>query len=224
VSEGLWPYYARPRLGEGAFTPADVEAVRARQRELGQPESFEWVHEVTPGLIGAVRAAGLDALAAPLMAMDDFVPRPDERVRLLDADDPALAASRAVAEVAFAAEGTAVGPQGPAERDAALEPATDFIRDRLRRRLTVTAVAETADGVVASGSHQPVGDVTEVVGVATLPCARRQGLGAAVTGALVADALEHGAEIVFISAGSEEIARVYGRLGFRRVGTAYIVG
>jgi GNAT superfamily N-acetyltransferase len=198
--------------------------VRARQRELGQPESFEWVHEVTPGLIGAVRAAGLDALAAPLMVMDDFVPRPDERVRLLDADDPALAASRAVAEVAFGAEGTAVGPQGPAERDAALKPATDFIRERLRRRLTVTAVAEAPEGVVASGSHQPVGDVTEVVGVATLPCARRQGLGAAVTGALVADALEHGTEIVFLSAGSEEIARVYGRLGFRRIGTAYIVG
>jgi hypothetical protein len=29
---------------------------------------------------------------------------------------------------------------------------------------------------------------------------------------------------VFLSAGSEDIARVYGRLGFRRVGTACIAG
>jgi predicted GNAT family acetyltransferase len=62
------------------------------------------------------------------------------------------------------------------------------------------------------------------VGVATLPAMRRRGLGAAVTGALVADALEHGARIVFLSAGSGEIARVYGRLGFQRVATACIAG
>ena len=58
----------------------------------------------------------------------------------------------------------------------------------------------------------------------TLPSARRQGLGGAVTAALVTDALAHGAEIVFLSAGSEEIARVYGRLGFARIGTACIAG
>ena len=72
--------------------------------------------------------------------------------------------------------------------------------------------------------HQPVDDVTEVVGVATLPAVRRQGLGGAVTGALVEDALARGVETVFLSAGSEDIARVYARLGFRRVATACIVG
>jgi predicted GNAT family acetyltransferase len=60
--------------------------------------------------------------------------------------------------------------------------------------------------------------------VATLPAMRRRGLGAAVTGALVADALAHGAQIVFLSAGSEDVARVYARLGFRRIGTACIAG
>jgi GNAT superfamily N-acetyltransferase len=199
--------------------------VRARQRELGQPESFEWVHEVTPTLIDAVRAEGLAALAAPLMVLDDLTAPADERVRILAPDDPLLGPARAVADVGFKAGGTAVGPEGPAERDAALRPtALDFLRERLRRRLTVTAAADSPEGPLAVGSHQPVGDVTEVVGVATLPSARRRGLGGAITRALVADALEHGAEIVFLSAGSDEIARVYGRLGFRRVGTAYIVG
>ena len=66
--------------------------------------------------------------------------------------------------------------------------------------------------------------MSEIVGVATLPVVRRQGLGGAVTGTLVEDALERGVETVFLSAGSEDIARVYGRLGFKRVGTACIVG
>ena len=85
-------------------------------------------------------------------------------------------------------------------------------------------MAETDYGPVAAGAHQPVGGVTEIVGVATLPAMRRQGLGGAVTGALVEDALAHGAETVFLSAGSDEIARVYARLGFRQIGTACIVG
>jgi hypothetical protein len=43
-----------------------------------------------------------------------------------------------------------------------------------------------------------------------------------VTWALVEDARRLGIGTVFLSAGSERIARIYGRLGFRRVGTAYI--
>jgi GNAT superfamily N-acetyltransferase len=230
VAEGPWPYYARPRLGVSEFDVEAIDAVRERQRELGVPEAFEWVHETTPSLLPLARESGLDVLEAPLMVLDRAAFRapdapPSIDVRLLGPDDEALAAATAVAIVAFGAAGTAAGPQGIRERDAAL-PQDDpsFRRDRLRRRLTVTAVAEGAAGPVASGSHNPVGDVTEVVGVATLPALRRQGLGGAVTGALVADALAGGAEVVFISAGSEEIARVYHRLGFRRLGTACIAG
>jgi predicted GNAT family acetyltransferase len=64
--------------------------------------------------------------------------------------------------------------------------------------------------------------VVEVVGVGTLPIARRRGLGAAVTAALARHAYDNGARIVFLSAGSEEIARVYASVGFRRIGTACI--
>jgi hypothetical protein len=45
-----------------------------------------------------------------------------------------------------------------------------------------------------------------------------------VTGALVEDAIARGVETVFLSAGSESIARVYGRLGFKRIATACVVG
>jgi GNAT superfamily N-acetyltransferase len=230
VGTGQWPYYARPRPGEGAFARADVEAVRSRQRELGVPETFEWVHETTPGLLDVVRSAGLEVLEAPLMVLDHSVWRAPEppagmTLRVLDADDPALAAARAVQHVAFGAAGTAAGPEGLRERDAATdEDGLDFTRERLRRGVSVMVVAEGEYGPAATGMHQPVDSVTEVVGVATLPSVRRQGLGGAVTGRLVEDALARGVRTIFLSAGSEDIARVYARLGFRRVGTACVVG
>jgi GNAT superfamily N-acetyltransferase len=230
VGTGAWSYYARPRLGlEHDYTVADIEAALARKRELGQPESIEWVHETTPSLLGAAREAGLEVLEAPLMVLDRSAwPAPDApagtTLRVLDADDPALPEAVAVQHVGFGAAGTAPGPEGHAERNGLVEAEHDFLRERMRRGLTVMAVAEGEYGPVAAGQHQPVDGVTEVVGVATLPVVRRQGLGGAVTGALVEDALKRGVETVFLSAGSEDIARVYGRLGFKRIGTACIVG
>ena len=67
-----------------------------------------------------------------------------------------------------------------------------------------------------------VDDVAEIAGVATLPAARRRGVGAALTAALARRLLDAGTDLVFLSAGSEDIARVYLRAGFRRVGTACI--
>jgi predicted GNAT family acetyltransferase len=43
-------------------------------------------------------------------------------------------------------------------------------------------------------------------------------LGAAVTALLVEDVGGRGAETVFLAAGDDAVARVYERLGFRRVG------
>jgi predicted GNAT family acetyltransferase len=75
---------------------------------------------------------------------------------------------------------------------------------------------------VAAGSYQPIGPVSEVVGIATLPAYRRRGIGGALTSFLAADALSRGARTVFLSAGDSEIARVYERVGFRRIGSACV--
>jgi predicted GNAT family acetyltransferase len=83
-------------------------------------------------------------------------------------------------------------------------------------------VAEDAGGPLASGSHQPVRDTAAIVGVATLPCARRRGLATLVTAALVEDARRRGCDMIFLEADSLEVARIYARLGFERVGTACI--
>jgi ribosomal protein S18 acetylase RimI-like enzyme len=227
VSTGEWPYYARPRLGfAGTIAPGDVAAIRARQRERGVPETFEWVLETTPSLSAALEAAGLAVEEVPLLVLRERRPAAlptGYRVRKVEADDPELARALAVASVAFAHGGTAGGDAGIAERDR--EAAADTrphssIRRRMADGSSVLYVVEGDDGPVASGMYQAVGGVAEVVGVATLPAARRRGLGAAVTSALIDDAVRSGVDTVFLSAASDDVARVYERLGFERVGHA----
>jgi ribosomal protein S18 acetylase RimI-like enzyme len=223
-------WYARPSLGADGITAEDVAAVRRRQRALGQPESFEWVAEVTPSLLAAAEGTGLAVSALPLMALDRAAMRRPPapagvELRLVTPDDD-LGRVDAVARIGFAVGGTAVGELGVTALAGQAAEASPALLARQRERLasgrTVTAVALVGGDPVSVGSHQPVGGVSEVVGVATLPAMRRRGLGAAVTGLLVADAVGRGVEVVFLSAGSDEIARVYGRIGFRRVGTACI--
>ncbi|MDQ7904585.1 GNAT family N-acetyltransferase [Phytohabitans sp. ZYX-F-186] len=236
-----WPFYARPRLG--AHEPpsaADITSVRARQRAIGAPEAFEWVHEVTPDLLAVARSAGLAVLEAPLLVLDPsaLVTPPGADVRFLDPATPSFATDvavrRAVGAVGFGSPGTSTGPAGPEDRDAAVLPVTAAeLADERRmmeagRRASVLGYLSppAADpelaGVLASGILQRVDDVAEIAGVAVLPTARRRGLGAAVTAALARHALDTGVDLVFLSAGSDDIARVYARVGFKRVGTACI--
>ncbi|GAA1143649.1 ribosomal protein S18 acetylase RimI-like enzyme [Kitasatospora gansuensis] len=234
VREGEgWPYYARPALGwtGPAATVADVDRVRARQRELGVPESFEWVAETTPALRAAVEGSGLAVHDHPLMVLDPAAPpmaAPATAARVVGADDPALAEALAVAYLSFSEPGTAIGTAGPDELAAFTAKLTADgtaarIAGRIRDGLTVVAAAFGPDGTaLCGGQHQPVGPVSELVGIGTLPSARRQGLGYAVTAALVADARARGVETVFLSAGDQDVARIYGRVGFRTVGTALI--
>ncbi|MGW7102283.1 GNAT family N-acetyltransferase [Streptomyces sp. NPDC054838] len=230
VQEGAgWQYYARPTLGGAAASVADVERVLARQRELGVPESFEWVAENSPSLRASVEASGLHVHAHPLMVLDTSEPLPPQpgAARVLRADDPLLATAVTVPMLAFAAPGTALGEAGPAElAAAAADPAVEVTRASIAEKIasgrTVLAAAVRDGVVLCSGQYNPVGEVAEIVGVGTLPAARRQGLALAVTAALVADALARGVRTVFLSAGDEDVARIYGRAGFRRVGTALI--
>lgn len=230
VSRGAWPFYARPRPGYDGppAAAADVAVVRARQHALGVPETFEWVHDLAPDLLDTIRSSGLHVHQHPLQVLTDPLSAPAPagvRVRVLDAADPALGPALAVQSVGFAAEGTQVGSAGRDERDARAAESPDRAGTFARRISTgqsVVVVAEDADGPLCVGMHQPVGDVTEIVGVATLPAARRRGLGAAVTAALVEDARRHGVRTVFLSAGSDEVARVYAKVGFSRVGTACV--
>ena len=228
ISLGPWPYYARPRLGfVGPIEPGDVVAVRERQRQLRIPETVEWVVETTPSLAPVLRLSGMTVEEVPLLVLREHRSAAlsgGYRLRRIQPDEPELDRVLAVAAVAFSNAGTATADVGVAERDlrAAADGGGDHtrLRERLANRSTVMYVAEDDRGPVASGAHQAVDGVTEIVGVATLPIARRQGLGAAITSALVEDALGAGIDTVFLSAASDDVARVYERLGFERIGRA----
>ena len=119
-----------------------------------------------------------------------------------------------------------VEPAGPAARDAVPPPDAEVVeitRNRLLDgRATIAVVDSPALGILATGTVQKAGDVAEVVGVATLPSARRLGYASQLTPTLARDAHLKDARLVFLSAGDDDVARLYSKVGFRRIGTACI--
>jgi ribosomal protein S18 acetylase RimI-like enzyme len=231
VSRTPWAYYARPALGLGRpIAKADLEILAARCAERGVGLDIEWVHQVRPELERLAGDFGLRVEPRALLVADPAqvhaAPARDVRIRIVAHDDPELPAGRAIAEVSFGFAGTAGGAPGAAERDEARAELSPELIAHLRRRarlgLNVTALAETdADGVVATGSHQPIETTAEVVSVATLPCARRRGIAAALTARLAQDALGRGVSTLLLTASDDDVARIYERVGFRRIGVAF---
>ena len=229
LSHAPWPYYARPRpeldlTGVDAVPPSDVEAAAALLEKHGSAVSFEWVHELVPSFETTLTALGYAVTLHPLLALELPAPLPDAPdAVLLTGGSPHLRDALAVAEIAFAAPGTAIGDAGPAARDGVEVPAgqVEHIGGRVAEgSASLVAAVDPVDGVVASGSHVPIAGVTEIMGVAALPSHRRQGLAGRVVARLLADAMERGCDLALLSAADDDVARVYERLGFVRVGHA----
>ena len=197
-----WQFYARPRLGvECEVTPDDVRRVLARQAELGVPRALEWIDEVTPSLLPAVRAAvsGPHQLElCPLLVLPD-----DERkVRVVGAVSAGFG-----------------GRDEVVARDPGLR--AELIG---RGLLVMVAAYDESGALVGGGSAAPRGDTAELMGIAVVPPARRRGLGAATTAALVTACRASGVRTVFLSAASDEAGAVYRALGFEHRGRACILG
>lgn len=214
-----WQFYARPRLGlETDVTPDDVRRVLARQAELGVPRALEWVDEVTPSLLPAVREAvtGEHELElCPLLVLPPG-PAPEAdpvRTRVLAADDPDL--PEVVGAVAAAFDDRAeFAPRDVGRRGELIEAGL----------LVVVGVYDGSGAVVGGGSAAPRGDTAELMGIAVVPPARRRGLGAAATTALVAACRTGEVDTVFLSAASDDATNVYRALGFVPEGRACILG
>jgi len=72
---------------------------------------------------------------------------------------------------------------------------------------------------VGAGMYTDILDgVTELVGIATLTEYRRRGIGGALTAFATQTAFADGAELVFLTAASQEAGRVYQKVGFQPVG------
>lgn len=232
VAERGWKFYARPSLVRSSEpTVGEIRKVLARQRELEVPQAVEWMHDTAPLLAGAARAAGMTVKECPLLVLESLlVPRaPDGEVGLVDAVDD-VGAVQAAVHVAFRTPGTSVDEAGIAERDAAAtssdaQRGLGFTVESLREGRTVLVGAFVRGaGAVGGGSHNPRGQVSEMVGVGVLPAFRRRGLGGAVAHLLARQALATGLTTVFCGAESSDVARVYEGVGFRRIGTTCMAG
>ena len=229
IGDPTWPYPARPRVGEGPVTADDVRAAVALQEESGFEAALEWVTECAPETAAAARAAGLTVEELPLLVAVDPVELllpAGVRLYVVGADDPELPRYQLVAATAFAFPGGASDAGDvPLDTSAEARARTEVLRERIASGRTVMMVAVENGQPVAVGSHQPVdidgSEVSEVVGVATLPRLRGRGLGAGVTSALVAHATET-ADMVFLAAGDDDVARVYERVGFARLATSAV--
>jgi GNAT superfamily N-acetyltransferase len=229
IGDPSWPYPARPRPGGGAVTVADVQAAVALQEDAGLPAALEWIPERAPQATAAARAAGLTVEELPLLVVDDPVQvllPAGVRLYLVGADDPELTHYQRVAAIAFAHPGgRAEVREAPPDDSSEAAGRTAVLRERIAAGRTVMMVAVENGEPVAVGSHQPVDvdgtEISEVVGVATLPRLRGRGLGAGVASALVAHARET-ADMVFLAAGDDDVARVYERIGFARIATTAV--
>ena len=229
IGDPAWPYPARVRPGGGPVSADDVRTAIALQEGAGIPVGLEWIGERSPELAGVARSAGLAVDELPLLVADTPVELllPSEvRLYLVGADDPELPRYEQVASIAFAHPG-GVGDIGSLPLDTSPEAAarTAALRERIAAGRTVMMVAVEDDLPVAVGSHQPVDvdgtEVSEIVGVATLPRLRTRGLGAGLASALTAHARET-ADLVFLTAGDDDVARVYERVGFARLATTFV--
>lgn len=211
---GGWPCAARPRPGgERAVTADDVRSVCDAQRERGVEVSIEWVHEVQPGLAAAAADAGLEVVRHDLMVLRgagvEAAVAASVSLGWMTPDHPQLGAVNAAIGAAF----------GGTDEVVPWEPSHDLCwRLQSGRFRQIGAWDDT--GAVGGGAHSPRCDVTELTGIGVIPRARRHGVGAAVTAALVVDALAHGTDLVFLSAADDRGAALYRRLGFETVGTA----
>jgi predicted N-acetyltransferase YhbS len=210
-------------------TADDVRSAVALQEAAGLPAALEWMPECSPRTAAAARAAGLTVEELPLLVAVDPVELllpPGVRLYVVGTDDPALARYQRVAATAFATPG---GPADvgdvPLDTSPEAHARTAALRERIATGRTVMMVAVENGEPVAVGSHQPVdiggAEVSEVVGVAALPRLRGRGLGAGIASALVAHAAET-ADLVFLAAGDDDVARVYERVGFARLATTAV--
>ena len=236
LARGPWGYYARPshtRDPHHNFTAAEVTAAIDVQRAYEQFVALEWIDECDPSLSAACVGAGLVVTLRPLLtATGKTVANTSLSNRMhlevLGPDHPLLAEFRAVAEVAFVNPGSAKGPAGVRERDACNidQVAVGWMASRIASGSSIAVAAiDEGVGIVGVGSAQPVVDpasgicAAELTGIGVLPSYRGSGIAAAITGALSNAAIGLGVEVLLLSAQSDEVARVYERVGFQRVAT-----
>lgn len=208
-----WQFYARPRLhGSATFTPRSVEQVLERQAALGLPRAIEWVADVTPSLLPAVRGAGFEPRHYPLLTLPPGVEvTAAPQARPLPPADPHLGIAFGAVKAGFTGRDE-VEHQHPGRKPDLIEQGA----------LIVVASYEGAR-LCGAGSAAPRGDVAELMGIAVPPAHRNRGHGTAITRSLVVACRDRHVDLVFLTAGSDAAASIYRRIGFVDTATACVL-
>lgn len=196
-----------PQLG------AEVEGLRqlfnARARRL----RIEVNEPAWPELPAQLRAAGLAEVERHALMIASRVHfrsahHPGVTVELLEAEGPGE-------KIGWFQSIRATGSGEP------LNPASEDSIERGRvwlRRGHVYALGHLDGEPAGTGASLPIGQVADVVGIATLPEKRGRGVAQVVTSALLEHLFTRGVETVFLDAEDERAHRLYEKLGFETIG------
>ncbi len=197
--------YAIPDEPVAGDLAAPLAALRQAFRARGRLARFEYVAEFAPGLAAALDAVGFEVeLEAPLMTCPASAivdPEPVPGLEIVPAtEDPR----------AYLAVGRGAFGEGPPD-----DGAVTAWLDRLNRRSTPLLGLLDGEPVAVATATPPLDGLSEVAGVGVVERARRRGIGGALTAAAARGAAGKGAELVFLSPGSDGAQSVYRRVGFR---------
>jgi ribosomal protein S18 acetylase RimI-like enzyme len=193
------------------------EAFQAHQRT----PRLEFIGECWPDVAVELERAGFRSEGAPqdimIVTPDAFRPFTASHVtvQFLEPNDPDA--------LFYAYLETQTRGFGYSSDDPTLERVSSW-RDQIRasRRAALASLESRAVGV---GTTLGI-DLAEVQGVTTLPDARRRGVAASLSSALVADVLKRGGEAVWLSVEEDAARACYAKIGFQTIGSRlnYSVG
>jgi ribosomal protein S18 acetylase RimI-like enzyme len=200
--------YAIPDEPAEGDLAAPLEVLREAFRSRDRVPRFEYVEGFAPGLAGSLEAVGFEVeLRAPLMtcpAGEIAEPPAVQGLTVVPAvDDP-----RATITVGSRAFGAGDEPE------ASDEDVSEWLVRAETRGPSLLGLLEGEPVAIASATP-PLDGLSEVSGVGVLAHARRRGIGAAMTAAAARAAAAKGAELLFLSPGSDGARAVYTRVGFR---------
>ncbi|HEX3453799.1 MAG TPA: GNAT family N-acetyltransferase [Gaiellaceae bacterium] len=201
--------YAIPDEPAGGDLTEPLETLREMFRSRGRLPRFEYVAGFAPELAASLDAAGFEVeLDAPLMTC------PHAEV----VDPPSVPGLEIVAAANDPRAAITVGNRSFGSPDAP-EATDDEVEGWLARRSAAdgAALLGLLDGepVAIASAAPPRDGLSEVAGVGVVEHARNRGIGSAMTAAAARGGAARGAELLFLSPGSEAAQSIYRRVGFR---------
>jgi ribosomal protein S18 acetylase RimI-like enzyme len=198
--------YAIPDKPVGGDLAGPLAELRAAFHERERLPRFEYVEGFAPDLATALEQAGFELeLRAPVMTASTTEIEPPPEIPGLEIV-PGEQDWRAYITVGQRAFGAGDEPEASDEE----------VEERRNRRDGVQLLG-LLDGepVAVAAATPPLDGLSEVAGIGTLEHARRRGIAGAMTAAAAREAGTKGAELVFLSPGSDAAQSVYARVGFR---------